>query len=249
MFKISLSAGHAKTTPGKQTPDGSMKEWEFNSAVVKYLMAELANYEDVAVLRLDDPTGQRDIPLQERSDRANAWGANVHIDIHANAYGSTWNDACGIETFVYKKSLKEAYSLAQKVQSNLIKATGLKDRGVKEGDLHMLRETKMTAILVECGFMTNQEEAKLLKSDNYRRIVAGAILAGLVEQYGLKKKAKQEETKVTSYQLNDQEKRMIEELTKLGITDGKNPERTVNQLYLWKVVYGVIKGIREGKIK
>jgi N-acetylmuramoyl-L-alanine amidase len=188
MFKISLSAGHGKNTLGKQTPDGSMKEWEFNSAVVKYLMADLQNYENVAVLRLDDPTGKRDIPLQERSNRANAWGANVHIDVHANAYGSTWNDANGIETFVYKKSLKEAYSLAQKVQANLIKATGLKDRGVKEGDLHMLRETKMTAILVECGFMTNKKEAKLLKSDNYRRIVAGAILAGLVDQYGLKKK-------------------------------------------------------------
>jgi N-acetylmuramoyl-L-alanine amidase len=189
MFKISLSAGHGKNTPGKQTPDGTMKEWEFNSAVVKYLMAGLANYEDVAVLRLDDPTGKRDVPLQERSDRANGWGANVHIDIHANAFGSTWNDANGIETFVYKKSLKEAVSLAQKVQSNIVKATGLKDRGVKEGDLHMLRETKMTAILVECGFMTNKKEATLLKSDNYRRIVAGAILAGLVEQYGLKKKA------------------------------------------------------------
>ncbi|UQD53295.1 N-acetylmuramoyl-L-alanine amidase [Bacillus methanolicus] len=249
MFKISLSAGHAKTTPGKQTPDGSMKEWEFNSAVVKYLMADLANYENVAVLRLDDPTGQRDIPLQERSDRANAWGANVHIDIHANASGAVWSDARGIETYVYTTRLKEAVSLAQKVQANLIKATGLKDRGVKAADFHMLRETKMTAILVECGFMTNKEEAKLLKSDNYRRIVAGAILAALVEQFGLKKKAKKEETKVASYQLSEQENKMIDELKKLGITDGKNPERTVNQLYLWKVVYGIIKGIREGKIK
>ncbi|MDE3837949.1 peptidase M15 [Bacillus methanolicus] len=58
-----------------------------------------------------------------------------------------------------------------------------------------------------------------------------------------------EETKVAGYQLSEQEKKMIEELKKLGITDGKNPERTVNQLYLWKVVYAVIKSIREGKIK
>jgi N-acetylmuramoyl-L-alanine amidase len=189
MFKISLSAGHGKNTPGKRTPDDSMREWEFNSAVVRYIMSELANYENVAVLRLDDPTGQRDIPLQERSDRANAWGANVHIDVHANAFGSTWNDSNGIETFVYKTSLKDAYSLAQKVQANLIKATGLQNRGVKAADLHMLRETKMPAILVECGFMTNKKEAALLKSDNYRRVVAGAILAGLVDQYDLKKKA------------------------------------------------------------
>jgi N-acetylmuramoyl-L-alanine amidase len=187
MFKISLSAGHGYNTPGKRTPDGSMREWEFNAAIVKYLMADLANYEGVAVLRLDDPTGQRDIPLKERSDRANAWGTNVHIDIHANAAGANWSDARGIETYVYTTKPKEAVALAQKVQANLIKATGLLNRGVKAADFHMLRETKMTSILVECGFMTNKEEAKLLKSDNYRRIVAGAILAGLVEQYGLKK--------------------------------------------------------------
>jgi N-acetylmuramoyl-L-alanine amidase len=198
MFKISLSAGHGKFTPGKQTPDGSMKEWDFNAAVVKYLMAELANYEGVAVLRLDDPTGKRDIPLQERSDRANAWGTNVHVDVHANAAGANWSDARGIETYVYETRPKEAVALAQKVQANLIKVTGLKNRGVKVADFHMLRETKMTSILVEGGFMTNNEEAKLLKSDNYRRIVAGAILAGLVAQYGLKKKAAATQSKTST---------------------------------------------------
>jgi N-acetylmuramoyl-L-alanine amidase len=225
MFKITLSAGHAKTTPGKQTPDGTMKEWEFNAAVVKYLMAELANYEGVAVLRLDDPTGKRDIPLQERSDRANAWGANVHIDIHANAFGCTWNDVGGIETYVYKTKPKEAVALAQKVQANLIKATGLKDRGVKAADLHMLRETKMTAILVECGFMTNREEAELLKCDNYRRIVARAILDGLVSQYKLKKKAKPQQkpsdgklyrVQVGAFSDRKNAERLAEELKKKG---------------------------------
>lgn len=192
MLKISIAAGHAGfgITPGKRTPDDSMYEWDFNSAVVRYLIEDLANYENVATLRIDDPTGKRDIPLKERSNRANDWGANVHIDIHANAYGSNWNDACGIETYVWVRNNKEPKELANKVQANLISGTGRKNRGVKEADFQMLRETKMPAILVECGFMTNKEEATLLKSDNYRRIVAGAILNALVAQYGLKKKYK-----------------------------------------------------------
>lgn len=187
MFKISLDAGHGINTPGKRTPDDSLHEWQFNSEVVRYMQLELANYQDVAVLRVDDPTGQRDVPLKERTDRVNGWGSNVHVSIHANAAGSGWSDAHGIETYVYKTSLKEAMALAGHVQSSLVAATGLSDRGVKAGDLHMVRETHMTAILVEGPFMTNQQEAELLKSDDFRRKYAVALVSGIAAQYGLKK--------------------------------------------------------------
>jgi N-acetylmuramoyl-L-alanine amidase len=188
MFKISLDAGHGINTPGKRVPDNSMHEWEFNAAVVSKMQLELANYENVAVLRLDDPTGKRDVPLKERTDRINGWGSNVHVSVHANASGDGWSSAHGIETFVYKKSLATANALAEKVQSSLVSATGLTNRGVKEGDLHMIRETKAPAILCECGFMSNKDEAALLKSDAYRQTVALAIVSGLSAQFGLKKK-------------------------------------------------------------
>jgi N-acetylmuramoyl-L-alanine amidase len=188
LLKISLSGGHSFHTLGKRTPDG-MREWTFNSVVVKYMMILLADYQDVAVLRLDDPTGLKDIPLDERSDRSNSWGAHVHVDVHANGYGDDWNDANGIETFVFKKSEVESYNLAVIVQRNLIESTGLKNRGVKEGNLHMVREPKAKAkILVEAGFMTNKKEAALLKSDDYRKTVAKAIVDALVSVYSLKKK-------------------------------------------------------------
>jgi N-acetylmuramoyl-L-alanine amidase len=188
LLKISLSAGHGFHTPGKRTPDG-MREWTFNSLVVKYMMNLLAEYQDVAVLRLDDPTGVKDISLKERSDRSSSWGAHIHIDVHANAFGEDWNDANGIETFVYKKSEIESNNLAMIVQRNLIESTGLKNRGVKEGNLHMVREPKAKAkILVEAGFMTNKKEADLLKSDAYRQTVAKAIVDALVTVYSLKKK-------------------------------------------------------------
>jgi N-acetylmuramoyl-L-alanine amidase len=188
MLKISLSAGHGFHTSGKRTPDG-MREWTFNSIVVKYMMILLADYQDVAVLRLDDPTGVNDIPLKERAERSSSWGANVHIDIHANAYGSTWNEANGIETFIFDVKEKESNLLANHVQENLIKYTGLKSRGVKEAGWYMIQYTKAQAkILVEAGFMTNPKEAALLKSDDYRKTVAKAIVDALVAVYGLKKK-------------------------------------------------------------
>lgn len=59
---------------------------------------------------------------------------------------------------------------------------------MKTANFQVLRETKMPSILVECGFMTNREEAGLLKSDSYRRQCAAAIVAGTAEVYGLKLK-------------------------------------------------------------
>jgi N-acetylmuramoyl-L-alanine amidase len=55
----------------------------------------------------------------------------------------------------------------------------------------------MPAILVEAGFMTNQTEAALLKTDSYRRKVAAAIVAGLAEVYGLKRKQTSSSTVTT----------------------------------------------------
>jgi N-acetylmuramoyl-L-alanine amidase len=184
---IVIDAGHGPNTPGKRTPDGSMKEYEFNSSVANYLRDELAKYEYVRVHFTH--SDREDVPLKRRTDEANRLKADLFVSIHANAAGADWSSAEGIETYVYKTRPREAVALAEKVQTQLIAATCRKNRGVKAADFHVLRETKMTAILVECGFMTNREEAALLKSDDYRRKVACAIARAIAEQYGLKRKS------------------------------------------------------------
>ncbi|QUO43472.1 N-acetylmuramoyl-L-alanine amidase [Brevibacillus composti] len=188
MLKIAIDGGHGPDTPGKRCPDDSMREFHFNSVVARYVRDELMQYNGVQTIFTHADDGSRDVPLKERTDKANAWGADLLVSIHANAAGDDWSDAQGIETFVYKTRPADAVKLAEAVQKHLIAATGLKNRGVKADDLHMLRETKMTAILVECGFMTNRTEAELLKSDQYRRKCAKAIVAGIAEVYGLQKK-------------------------------------------------------------
>lgn len=186
-MKIVLDSGHGINTPGKRTPNGSMKEFEFNSAVANYTKDILANYQ-CEVAFTHDPTGKVDIPLDKRTDYANRWGADVFVSIHANASGSDWSNAEGIETYVYTSKPKEAVELAHKIHSRLIVTTGRKDRGIKTADFHVLRETHMTSILCECGFMTSHEESTLLKSTDYRLKCATAIAEGLIEQYGLKPK-------------------------------------------------------------
>lgn len=186
--KIVLDAGHGYNTAGKRCPDDSMREWEFNSVVAAYAAEELAQYSGVTTKFTHDTTGKTDVALSTRTKTANAWPADVLVSIHANAAAGTWGSANGIETFVYNLGAAQSAKLARAVQAQLIAKTGRRDRGVKAGNLHMVRESKAPAILVECGFMDNREEAALLKTDAYRRKCAEAIVAGIVSTYGLKRK-------------------------------------------------------------
>ncbi|MCM3452718.1 N-acetylmuramoyl-L-alanine amidase [Heyndrickxia oleronia] len=184
-MKIAIDAGHGKNTPGKRTPDNSLHEWEFNSGVVTKLINKLNTCENVSILRTDDPTGKIDVSLKSRTDKANKWGADVFYSQHGNAAYSTWNSANGLETFVYTSWPKDSLAFAKVVQEYVVKATGLRDRGVKAKDLHVLRETNMTAILQEGPFMSNKEEAELLKSEEFREKYAEAVFQAFVSHFKL----------------------------------------------------------------
>lgn len=186
-MKIAIDDGHGSETSGKRTPefpDGTiMKENEFNRAVADYLECEL---KEQGFSPAQVAPERYDVPLNIRTKRANQIDADLYISIHANAAGNGWGTANGIETYVHTNADMETVRIAEKIHSRLIAATGRKDRGVKRSDFYVLRKTKMPAVLLECGFMTNMEEAKLLKSDHYRRKCAEAICRGICDFYGKK---------------------------------------------------------------
>lgn len=184
-MKIMLDAGHGYNTAGKRSPDG-MREYEFNRAVAEGVKDLLDNYKEITVFTAH--SDERDVPLKERTDKANQLEVDCYLSIHANAFETGWNEVRGIETYIYLTKPKEAAELARKIHNSLISATAMKDRGVKTADFHVLRETKMTAVLVECGFMTNREDAALLRSTAYRKLCAEAIVKGLQEHFQWKKK-------------------------------------------------------------
>ena len=233
-MRIVIDAGHGPETPGKRSPDGSLREYQFNSAVARYAADRLfTGYEGVDIMLTHDDS--RDVPLKERTDRANAWVADLFVSIHANAAGEGWSSAQGIETYVYETRPPAAVALANAVQRQLIRATGRPDRGVKSANFHVLRETRMTAILVECGFMTHREECELLKSDEYRRKCAEAIVAGIVETYGLKPKQTGQTLPSDDWRAEFAAAR--EWAVENGITDGSRPKDTVTREELWVMLY------------
>ena len=220
-YIVALDDGHGIETQGKRTPlfdDGSyMKENEFNEAVMLYLKEYLTTH-NIGVLTVAPE--KTDTPLLTRIKRANEAGASIYISIHANAYGSNWNEANGFETYVYDLDDKNTMYLAQCVHGACISATGLRNRGIKEAGFYVLVNSAMPAILLECGFMTNKAEAELLRSDSYRKTVAAAITKGICKYYGITYKGVNDMTV-------DEAKKIIKE--KCGFD-----ENTMNYLSYYK---------------
>ncbi|MBU8880940.1 N-acetylmuramoyl-L-alanine amidase [Bacillus sp. FJAT-29790] len=226
-MKIMLDAGHGYNTAGKRTPDG-MPEYEFNRGAANYAKNFLENYQNVTVYFAH--SDERDVPLKERTDKANQLKVDCYVSIHANAYGSGWNNAGGIETYVHPPKPKEAYELAQKIQKNLVISTGLSDRGVKTADFHVLRETRMTAVLAECGFMTNPNEAKLMRSDTFQKTCAEAIVKAIVDQYKLIRKNTNPETMPSNSTSQPLSKKGLYKVQVGAFNDRKSAENLANAL-------------------
>lgn len=182
---ILIDPGHGAETPGKRSPDGTLREYEFNRGVAKLLLAKLLALGFDARLTV---TNDVDVPLIQRTNQARdlkRQGFDVLlISVHANASGNGWSSARGIETYTNDP----AERLAGIIQQRLIQETGLINRGVKRADLHITRESArygIPGILVELGFMTNKDEAALLKTAAYREKCATAIAKGLCEYTGV----------------------------------------------------------------
>lgn len=190
MFKIAVGAGHGGygVTPGKRSPANEY-EWDFNNKVVVAFMEEMKNYDGVEVRRMDDPTGRTDVPLKTRTDKANAWGADIYISFHHNANTGVWGTWTGTETFTYLGSNPNSERLASLVHPEIVKAYGLRDRGLKKENFHIVRETKMAAILVEGGYMDSTIDIKKLRNDSVLKNAGIGAAHGAAKYGGLKRKA------------------------------------------------------------
>lgn len=119
--------------------------------------------------------------LTARVREANLWGADVFLSLHTNA--SVNPAANGSEALIYSTENEVAYGLAEDILTELTQVTGLRNRGVIERPgLYVLRRTRMPAVLVEMGFITNPEEAELMA--NSPDLFALGIYRGVIDYYG-----------------------------------------------------------------
>ena len=176
-------------TKGKRSPkldDGrQLFEGEYNRAISSILCGML---EDNGIEYFNLVPELEDISLKERVKRANNInslnGRSIYISIHANANGTNWNSAHGIETYHYEKDCKKSLTgehIAKLLHPEFAKAANRRDRGIKGANFYVLRNTSMPAILTESPFMTNEDEAKLMLTRDFRQRVALGHFNGIME--------------------------------------------------------------------
>ena len=117
----------------------------------------------------------RFVTLDQRVAIANAQRNAIFMCIHFNA--ALRGNARGVETFYAAPT--EA-RLAARIQRNLAATTNGSNRGVKRASFHVLRKTRMRAVLAECGFLTNPQDAALAKNAHYRQTLADQISRAIV---------------------------------------------------------------------
>ncbi|MFD2628715.1 N-acetylmuramoyl-L-alanine amidase [Oceanobacillus kapialis] len=186
MAIIAIGAGHGINTPGKRSPAGE-REWSFNNKVVSAAINYLGGYENARIVRLDDPTGNTDVPLSTRTNKANNANADILVSYHHNANTGQWGSWTGTETYHYPGS-SSGNSLARIIHPSIVTAMGLRDRGIKTANFHMLRESNMPAILIEGGFMDSTIDIKKMRNNVVMENTGKALADAIASHFGLKKK-------------------------------------------------------------
>ena len=125
-------------------------------------------------------TDDRYLSLQDRVDIGHEAQTDLFISIHANAAANEL--AQGIEIFYYPNSAvaDTALEFAAHCFAELCAISPWEDRAVKEAGFHVLRENNAPAILVELGFLTNEEELANLSSSLYRSAQAKALFEAVM---------------------------------------------------------------------
>lgn len=180
---IMVDAGHGGRDSG--TYYGDILEKDINLEIAKELEKELTKYGTIVYM-----TRKRDVDLSSIYDSAKKRGdlyrrlllikekkCDVYISIHINWYDD--NTLRGAEV-LYNSINKENKVLAQSIMNRFKKELD-SNRNIKTTDLYMYRNTTTPGVLVECGYLSNPTERKLLQKEEYQKRLAKTITKGIID--------------------------------------------------------------------
>ena len=185
-IKIYIDQGHNPSSPNAGAEGNGYIEQDITYDV-GIRLADLLRSNGNFDVRVSRPTPESSLgttnasSLRIRVDEANAFGADYFVSIHTNA--STNSSVSGSEVLVYDEP-STASELGEDILIWLNRITGLKNRGIVERPgLYVLRKTKMPAVLVEMGFISNISDANLMNSSP--ELFAEGIYNGILQYTGL----------------------------------------------------------------
>lgn len=174
---IVIDPGHGGTAPGSMGNGIVEKELNLKQALAVRDMLE-SNTDIKVYMTREDDSG---VENKERAIFANDIEADLFVSMHNNS--AVQVEANGTEVIYYPHEQDDrSKEIARIIQNKIIMYGETRDRGIKTGaDLIVLNSTNMPAVLIEGGFLSNQEDAKTLVSEDFTQRYAYAIYEGLVE--------------------------------------------------------------------
>lgn len=187
---IVIDAGHGEPDGGAVSASG-VKESELNLMIAQKVKEKLetANYNVVMTRTNENNVADEDMQkkkireikvadLNNRVKIANESGASLLVSIHMNKF----NDSKyrGWQTF-YSQNSEKGKLLAECIQSAVQESTQIENNrtALKISGIKLIDHSKIPAVIVECGFLSNEEECKLLQEDSYQEKIAEGIKLGI----------------------------------------------------------------------
>lgn len=191
---IVLDAGHGGIDSGTSSDDKTIFEKDINLAITLKLKELIESSGGLVVLTRDDDSSlyeengnkttrqKYNENLKNRKKIADESNADMFISIHLNYF--TQSKYYGAQTF-YPESNKDGKALASCIQDEFKRVVdNSNNRVIKpRNDLYLLKDCKIPSALIECGFLSNEKEAKLLNDEEYQEKIAWAIYSGIQKYF------------------------------------------------------------------
>ena len=182
---VVIDAGHGAGDPGKIGVNDA-KEKDINLKIAKKVKKILEKKGVKVVMTREDDTSlakesegsQKVQDMKARVELINQTKPELAVSIHQNSYHE--ESIHGAQVFYYKHSA-EGEKMATLMQKALLALDKENHRQAKADDgYYLLRRTEVPTIIVECGFLSNNEEAEKLVTEEYQKKVAEAIAQGII---------------------------------------------------------------------
>lgn len=180
---VIIDAGHGGGDPGAIGLTGTLeKDINLNIALKLQQFIEQSGGVVLMTRTEDEMLAQNkreDMKLRKRLREENS--GDIFISIHLNSFPQ---ESCkGAQTFYANN--EESKNLAEKIQKNMVKFLEDDNSRVakKLTDVYLLKDVNIPSVIVECGFLSNSKEEKLLKDEEYQSKVAFSIFAGICEYF------------------------------------------------------------------
>ena len=182
-FTVVIDAGHGGIDGGVVSSSG-VKESSLNLAYSKTLGKVFSNAGfNVVQTRITEdglyglPTnGFKRRDMQARKAIVDKARPNLVISVHMNKFSASYRT--GPQVF-FQEGKQDGQILAKSLQQVFNDSTGNRHEAIA-GDFYICRELDCPAVIVECGFLSNDEEAELLQTDAHRQLICDLIFKGVM---------------------------------------------------------------------